>query len=210
MSAFLFSRKSAARLVALLVALPIGLSVSASAQAPAKDDPVRVPANGEPLHIRRIVDIPRHLRAAIDRAECPLLASILATTPAVIFQPSPAHRLMAIVPCNALITYSLVFLFDRTAEAEPRLVMLPVMAPSGGFSATDSPGLITWDPATKTLTAVAENDYCNVRETRHTYRHGQGGLNGFALVKLEHRMQLCDSEAPWQKVWEAQPWPNLD
>jgi hypothetical protein len=201
-------------LLALLVAVStvasLSLSCGASAQPPAKDDPVRVPANGEPLQIRRIADIPRHLRTAIDRAECPLLASILATTPAVIFQPSPAHRLMAIVPCNALITYSLVFLFDRTAEAEPRLVMLPVMSPAGGFSAADTPGLITWDAAAKTLTAVAENDYCNVRETRHTYRHGQGGLNGFALVKVEHRMQLCDTEAPWQVVWEAQPWPTLE
>jgi len=199
-----------ALLVAATTTVSLTLSTTASAQAPARDDPIRVPPNGEPLEIRRIVDIPRQLRAAIDRAQCPLLDSILVETPAVIFQPSPAHRLMAIVPCNALITYSLVFLFDRATQAEPRLVMFPVMAPSGGFSAADSPGLITWDPATKTLTAVAENDYCNVPETRHTYRHGQSGLNGFALVKLEHRIQLCNANSPWQTVWEAQPWPELE
>src|SRR5262249_26126297 len=142
-----------ALLAVVFTALSLALSTTAGAQAPAEDDPIRVPPNGERLQIRRIVDIPRQLRAAIDRAQCPLLDSILVEVPAVIFQPSPAHRLMAIVPCNALVTYSLVFLFDRTTESEPRLVMLPVMAPSGGFSAADSPGLITWDPATKTLTA---------------------------------------------------------
>ena len=35
-------------------------------------------------------------------------------------------------------------------------------------------------------------------------------LNGFALVKAEHRKQACDREAPWQLVWEAGPWPSLD
>jgi len=199
-----------ALLLAVSALISLALTTAAGAQAPAKDDPIRVPPNGAPLEIRRIVDIPRQLHAAIDQAQCPLLDSILVEVPAVIFQPSPAHRLMAIVPCNALVTYSLAFLFDRATQAEPRLVMFPVMAPSGGFSAADTPGLITWDPAAKTLTAVAENDYCNVRETRHTYRHGQGGLNGFALVKLEHRIQLCNTESPWQVVWEAEPWPGLE
>ncbi len=175
-----------------------------------QDDAIRVSTNGEPLRIARIADLPRPLRSAIDRAECPLLDSILAQTPAFVFQPSPAHRVMAVVPCNALITYSLAFVFERTTEAEPRLVMFPVLAPSGGFTAADTPGLITWNAAAKTLTAIVENDYCGVRETRHTYRHGDGSLNGFTLVKLEHRKQMCESEAPWELLWEAQPWPRLE
>jgi hypothetical protein len=202
------SCKQAACLAALLV--PLVLSASAPAQVPVADDPIRLPVDGEPLRIRRIAEFPRRLRTAIDRAQCPLLDSILAQTPAVIFQPSPTHRVMAVVHCNALIAYSLGFVFDRTTETEPRLVMFPVMAPDGGFSASDTPGRINWDAATKTLTAVIESDYCMVPEIKHTYQHGRGDLNGFALVKVEHRRQLCEGEAPWQLVWEAQAWPRLE
>jgi hypothetical protein len=212
MSPFLARCRTTARLAALLAALPLVMSAGGNLQAaPKHQSPaLHVPAGGEPLRVARSADVPRQLRSAIDRAKCQLLDSILAKTPVVIFQPSPEHRVMAVVPCNALVTYSLAFVFERATEAEPKLVMFPIVAASGGFSATDSPGLMTWDPAAKTLTAVAGSDYCTARETRHTYRHGQGDLNGFVLVKAEHRKQLCESEAPWTLVWEAQPWPKLE
>ena len=192
-----------------LILAAICVTLTCNMPVPAQYEAIRLAADGEPVRFARIADIPRPLRAAIDRAECPLLDSILAQTPTVIFQPSSSHRVMAIVPCDALITYSLAFVFERTTEDVPRLVMFPVVAPSGGFTAADSPGLITWDAAAKTLTAIVENDYCGVRETRHTYQYGDGSLNGFTLVKVEHRKQMCESEAPWEPVWEAQPWPRL-
>src|SRR5262249_50299747 len=96
---------------------------------------------------------------------------------------------------------------ERTIEAEPVLMTFPILAASGGFSASDAPGLMSWDADSKTLTAIRVTDYCPARETRHTYRQGLGELNGFALVRVDYRDSRCTApESDGRGVWKASPW----
>jgi hypothetical protein len=197
------------RKLVLVAACTLAAQASAAAQeADARDfDPIQIPSGGRPLRIERIEEIPRQLNAAISRAQCRVEEAVLKETPVVIFRPADGLRVMALVPCQAIVFYSRAFVFDRSIQFEPALMTFPVVAVSGGFSASDSPGLMSWDPDSKTLTAWRGNDYCPARETRHSYRQGLGELNGFALVRVEYRELRCAlPEADWKIVWQAAPW----
>jgi hypothetical protein len=190
--------------IGIIVAALLLLALPARAQ-------LQLPGDGEPLRFSRLADVPRLLVHAVGRDRCQMLDSILRETPVVIFQPSPQHRAMAIVPCNGIVWYSLAFLYDRAMEQPPVPMHFPVAGGSEGFSATDSPGQMTWTPAAKTITALTVSDVCNVPERRHTYRHGTGDLNGFALVKVEQRRLSCEmQQEPWRVLWEAQAWPKAE
>ena len=155
----------------------------------------------------QIETIPRQLKAAIDRANCSVTDSLVAKYPVSIFRPADGRSLMAVVPCFGITPDSRAFLFDRSVEIEPTPMTFPVVAPTGGFSASSQPGLMTWEPQTRTLTAWRGSDICPARELRHTYRQGSGELNGFALSKVEHRRLRCTTpEADWQTLWQSPAW----
>jgi hypothetical protein len=179
----------------------------AAAATPADQDRIQVPSGGRPLVVVRFDAIPRQLRAAIERAKCNITETLLAKYPVLIFRPADGRRVMAITPCFTLTPESRAFLFERSVEQEPTIMTFPVVAATGGISATSQPGLMTWEPRTTTLTAWRGSDVCPAREIRHTYRQGGGDLNGFALSRIEHRQLRCTTpEAEWQTLWQSPIW----
>jgi hypothetical protein len=113
---------------------------------------------------------------------------------------------MALVPCGGISLHHIAFMFDRSIRAEPSLMLFPVMAHGGGFSATEGAGVMKWDPAAKTLIATQTTDLGGSPIARHTYLHGGGQLNGFALVKVERGKQGFNGGEDWQTLWEARAW----
>ncbi len=203
---------STARNVALLTAILVAAQSGGMAQEAIQSafDPIQIPSGGRPLSIERRADIPRQLNAAVGRVQCRLDDDMLKDKPVLIFRPADGYRVMAVVPCQAIVFYSRAFVFEHSIESEPSPMTFPVIAPSGGFSASDMPGLISWDPESKTITAWRGNDYCPAREIRHSYRQGGGELNGFALVRVEYRDVRCGvPEAEWKTAWQASPWNLL-
>ena len=180
---------------------------AATAPPPVDQDAIQVPSGGRPFVVTQPDRIPRQLKAAIDRAHCSLTDSLVAKYPVLIFRPADGRSLMAVVPCSGITPDSRAFVFDRSLEIEPLPMTFPVVAPTGGFSATSQPGLMTWEVQTRTLTAWRGSDICPARELRHTYRQGSGDLNGFALSKVEHRRLRCTTpEADWRTLWQSPVW----
>jgi hypothetical protein len=180
---------------------------AATAPPPADQDTIQVPSGGRPFIVTQIDRIPRQLKAAVDRSNCSLNEALVAKVQVLIFRPADGRRLMATVPCFGITPDSRAFLFDRSVEVEPSWMTFPVVAPTGGFSASSRPGLITWEAQTRTLMAWRGSDVCPARELRHTYRQGSGELNGFALSKVEHRRLRCTTpEADWQTLWQSPAW----
>ena len=178
-----------------------------TAPPPTDHDTIQVPSGGRPFVVTQVDRIPRQLKAAIDRSNCSLADAVVAKYPVLIFRPADGRRLMAMVPCFGITPDSRAFLFDRSVEMEPSLMTFPVVAPTGGFSASSQPGLMIWEAQTRTLTAWRGSDVCPAREFRHTYRQGSGELNGFALSKVEHRRLRCTTpEADWQTLWQSPAW----
>ena len=178
-----------------------------TAPPPTDHDSIQVPSGGRPFVVTQLDRIPRQLKAAIERSNCGLADALVAKYPVLIFRPADGRRLMAMVPCFGITPDSRAFLFDRSVEMEPSLMTFPVVAPTGGFSASSRPGLMTWEARTQTLTAWRGSDVCPARELRHTYRQGSGELNGFALSKVEHRRLRCTTpEADWQTLWQSPAW----
>lgn len=178
-----------------------------TAPPPLDHDTIQVPSGGQPFIVTQVERIPRQLRAAIDRSECTIVEPLVAKYPVLIFRPADGRRLMATVPCLGSTPNSRAFLFDRSVEMEPSLMAFPVVAPSGGFSASSQPGLLIWEAQTRTLVAWRGSDVCPARELRHTYRQGGGELNGFALSKVEHRRLRCATpETDWQTLWQSPVW----
>ena len=170
-------------------------------------DTIQVPSGGRPFIVTQLERIPRQLKAAIDHSNCNLTDALIAKYPVLIFRPADGRRLMAMAPCFGITPDSRAFLFDRSVEMEPSLMTFPVVAPTGGFSASSQPGLMSWEAQTRTLTAWRGSDVCPARELRHTYRQGGGELNGFALSKVEHRQLRCTTpEADWQTLWQSPVW----
>jgi hypothetical protein len=170
-------------------------------------DPIQVPSGGRPLVVTRFEAIPRQLRAAIERANCSVTEALMAKYPVLIFRPADGRRVMAVTPCFSITPDSRAFLFDRSVEQEPTPMTFPVVAPTGGISASNQPGLMLWEPQTMTLTAWRGSDHCPAREVRHTYRQGGGELNGFALSRIEHRQLRCTTpEADWAVLWQSPVW----
>jgi hypothetical protein len=168
---------------------------------------IQVPSGGRALTIARIEDIPKQLGAAVERTQCQVAEHLLTNHPVLIFRPADGYRVMAVVPCHAIVPFSRAFLFEHSLENEPAPMTFPVVAPNGGISASSQPGLIAWDAQTRTLSAWRGNDYCPAREVRHTYRQVGGELNGFALTRIEHRMLRCTApEADWQPLWQSPAW----
>jgi hypothetical protein len=198
------------RRAAVVTAALAVMFVSAHAQQAERPDPLRIPPDGEPWRIERMADIPRQLKQAIDRHRgCRIDEEVLRDLPLAIFRPARALP-MALVPCGAISYYSQAFVFDRGIGREPSLMFFPIAALEGGFTSTEIPGLLSWDPRTSLLVAQRGSDLGGAPIARHTYRHGRSGggeLNGFMLVKVE-RGTCCFAENSWQVVWEAQPWPE--
>jgi hypothetical protein len=168
---------------------------------------IQVPSGGRPLVVTRMDGIPRQLKTAIEQSDCKFLESLLAEHPIMIFRPADGRRVMAVVPCRALVLDSRAFLFQQSMDIEPMPMTFPVVAPTGGISASSQPGLMRWDARTATLTAWRGSDVCPAREIRHTYRQGGGELNGFALSRIEHRQLRCNvREADWQTLWQSPAW----
>ena len=152
-------------------------------------------------------DIPPPLTAAVARTECKIAEYLFASHPVAIFRPADGHRVMAVVPCQAIVPFSRAFLFERTLDVEPIPMTFPVVAPTGGISASSRPGLLHWDPQNGNLSAWRGQDYCPSREIRHIYRQVGGELNGFALTRVEHRQVRCTTtEADWQTLWQSPAW----
>jgi hypothetical protein len=202
------------RMAARRGALAAIVGLLAQTGAPAEEasqpdaDPIQIPSGGRPFTVDRIDDIPRQLNAAIGRVQCRLDADMLKDTPIQIFRPADGLRVMAVVPCRAIVKYSRAFVFDRSIQVEPSPMTFPIIAASGGFSASELPGLMSWNAETRTLTAWRIADHCPAREIRHSYRQGLGELNGFALARVEFRDLRCTTpETDWKTVWQASPWP---
>jgi len=170
-------------------------------------DLIQVPSGGRPLVIARLDSIPRQLRTAIERIKCSTTEVLLAKFPVLIFRPADGRLLMAVVPCFGSVLDSRAFLFEHSVEQEPTLMTFPVLAPTGGISASNRPGLMSWEPQSQTLIAWRGSDRCPAREIRHTYRQGGAELNGFALSRIEHRQLRCATpEADWQMLWQTPIW----
>ena len=193
---------------AALPDLNAGDPLSAITAPPAAEpDSIQVPSGGRPLVVTQIEAIPRQLKAAIDRNNCNVTVPVVAKYPVLIFRPADGRNLMAVVPCFGTTPDSRAFLFDRSVDVEPSPMTFPVVALTGGFSASSQPGLMTWEAQTRTLTAWRGSDNCPAREVRHTYRQGSGELNGFALSKVEHRRLRCTTpESDWQTLWQSPAW----
>ncbi len=114
---------------------------------------LQVPSGGRALAIIRIQDIPQQLDAAAERAKCQVAEHLLTNHPVLIFRPADGYRVMAVVPCHAIVPFSRAFLFEQSLETEPIPMTFPVVAPNGGISASSQPGLMTWDAQTRTLFA---------------------------------------------------------
>jgi hypothetical protein len=170
-------------------------------------DLIQVPSGGRSLVITRFDSVPRQLRTAIERIKCGTTESLMAKFPIVIFRPADGRLLMAVAPCFGSVPDSRAFLFERSAEQEPTLMTFPVLAPTGGISASSRPGLMSWEPHSQTLIAWRGSDHCPAREVRHTYRQGGVELNGFALSRIEHRQLRCTTpEADWRMLWQTPIW----
>jgi hypothetical protein len=207
-------------LAVLLTAAPAATQVAATpdlnpgepptaitAPQPVDQDTIQVPSGGRPFVVTRVDGIPHQLKAAIDRTNCNLTDSLVAKYPVLIFRPADGRRLMAVAPCFGITPDSRAFLFDRSVDLEPLPMTFPVVAPTGGFTASSQPGLMSWEAQTRTLTAWRGSDHCPARELRHTYRQGSGELNGFALSKVEHRLLRCTTpESDWQTLWQSPVW----
>ena len=88
-------------------------------------------------------------------------------------------------------------------------MLFPTIAWPSGFGTTDVLGVLNWDAATKTLTAIRGNDVGGSDETRHTYRYDAGQTNWFTLIRIETRKCCHGTESEgWTPIWEAQPWPK--
>lgn len=177
-----------------------------AAAAQAQDLPQRLPPDGEPRRIARVAEIPPPLREALRQADCRQDDAVLLAFPIELFRPAASARPMAIAPCIGLVLHGRAFVFERDA-GEPRPLAFPVMAFPGRVSASETPGVLAWNPDTKTLVALQGNDVCEGVVARHTYRHDQrrGGddLNGFALVKVERGKLGCyGASENWQVIWE--------
>jgi hypothetical protein len=190
----------------------LALATSAFAQSV---DLLTIPPSGEPWSIQRAADIPTQLQQAIARQRSCRFEDWLADIPIVIFRPTSQSRVMAIVPCGNIIAYSNAFLFERDPRLEPRLMVFPVVAYEGRFTASASAGLLSWNPQTKTLVAYRGNDVGGTPVYRHTYRHNGGGdvnvvglndINGFELVKFERGTLGFGKPENWQTVWEPSAW----
>lgn len=206
------------RVALTIVGATLLLAAVADAQAPI-DDPIvsplaapanesiQVPSAGRAQLVTRVQAVPPVLMAAVARVSCEITDPLLAKYPVSIFRPADGRWVMALVPCSSQVPESRGFMFDRAVDAEPSPMMFPVVAPSGGFTASHLPGLLAWDAQTRTLTAWRGSETCPGRELRHSYRQGGGELNGFALSKVEHRRLRCATpESEWQMLWQAPVW----
>jgi hypothetical protein len=190
------------------LAIVLVASLSAVAQEPTRPALMPVPRDGQPWRIERIADIPAPLKSAIDRTQCRLEDSILHELPIQIFR--PGRPVIAIVPCGSIIFYGRAFVFERDQGIEPKPMLFPTLAAPSGFGNTDTPGVLAWDAATKTLTATRGNDVVGNDETRHTYRYDAGQANWLTLIRIETRKkEIGGSETEWTPIWEAQAWPKL-
>jgi hypothetical protein len=172
----------------------------------------RIPPSGQSWHIERATDLPAPFVAALLRADCRQDDTILFTFPIELFRPSASSRPMMIVPCAGITLSGRAFLLDQDPRAEPQPLAFPMMAFPGRVSASETPGLLSWNPAAKVLVAVQGNDECDGVVARHTYRHderrGGDNLNGFGLAKVERAKLGCfGARENWEVVWEASPPP---
>jgi len=183
----------------LLSAFGLLALLASAAQA---QDP-RIPPDGQPWRIDRAADVPPALAATLKQAECRQTDAMLVTFPIELFRPA-GSRVMAIAPCSGITLYGRAFTFEL---GTPRALAFPVMPFPGRVNASETPGVLAWNPFAKTLVALQGNDVCEGTVTRHTYRHDErhGGddLNGFALVKVERGKLGCNGASEnWQVMWE--------
>jgi hypothetical protein len=186
----------------LLSAFGLLALLASAAQA---QDP-RIPPDGQPWRIDRAADVPPALAAALKQAECRQTDAMLVTFPIELFRPA-GSRVMAIAPCSGITLHGRAFVLDGDTLAAPRALTFPVMPFPGRVNASETPGVLAWNPFAKTLVALQGNDVCEGTVTRHTYRHDErhGGddLNGFALVKVERGKLGCNGASEnWQVIWE--------
>jgi hypothetical protein len=180
------------------------LGLLAFLQASNAQDPLeRIPADGQPWRIERFADVPPALAAALKQADCRQSEAMMVTFPIELFRPAGA-RPMAIAPCSGITLYGRAFMFER---GTPLPLAFPVMPFPGRVNASEMPGVLAWNPFTRTLTALQGNDVCEGTVTRHTYRyderHGGDDLNGFGLVKVERGKLGCNGASEnWQVIWE--------
>jgi hypothetical protein len=169
----------------------------------------RIPPKGSSLRIDRSGDLPATFVTAFKRADCRQDDTMLFTFPIELFRPTPGSRPMMIVPCAGTVLSGRAFLLGEGPRAEPQPMSLPMMALPGRVSASETPGLLSWTPSSRTLVAITGNDECDGAVARHTYRHDErrGGddLNGFALAKVERAKLGCfGARENWEVMWEAQ------
>jgi hypothetical protein len=174
------------------------LSTAAQAQ--------NIPPDGQPLRIERAADVPPALAAALQQAACRQSEAMLVTFPIELFRPT-GSRVMAIAPCIGIVLYGRAFVFGRDTLDAPRALTFPVMPFPGRVNASEQPGVLSWNPYAKTLTALEGNDVCEGTVTRHTYHYDArrvgDDLNGFALARVERGKLGCNGASEnWQVMWE--------
>jgi hypothetical protein len=147
------------------------------------------------------------------RVDCRQDEAMLLAFPIELFRPAAGSSAMAIVPCAGAVLHGRAFLLDRDGHGEPQPLTFPVMAFPGRVNASETPGVLSWNPRTRALVALQGNNECDGVVARHTYRHddrrGGDGLNGFALAKVERGKLGCFGAGEnWQVIWEATAVPR--
>jgi hypothetical protein len=194
-----------ARFRAMAFAAWLAMPTSAVAQTERNFDPIRTLPDGQITRIERIEDIPRQLARAAKR-HCRLDESQLRELSIAVFRPAANARVLALVPCGTIIWYHMAFVFQRV-QNEPDVLGFSVVDAAGGFTVSERPGVMTWDPSTKTLVARGGNDMCTASVARHTYRYAPSQDAMFTLIRVERGQACRGDDAEWTVVWEAQPWP---
>lgn len=194
------------RLKAIVCALLMCATMASNAFAqagPRTDfDPVIIPDGVTEIRYRKSEEIPRQLRNAIGPS-CHYLSRLDDLSIRVV-RPVRGGPLIALVPCDGMITRSIAFSMSRSTA--PKAIEFVVGASPEGFGVTDDPGYLEWHSETQTLTATQFTDVTPGLELRHTYRH-VGGIFPFVLIGIESRPKSFGSpDQPWTPNWEAPNW----
>ena len=101
------------------------------------------------------------------------------------------HRLTADdVPCSGIVLYGRTFVLDPGSPNEPRPLVFPILALAGRVSASETPGILSWNPNARTLGAVQGNDECTSVTRRRPAPSGNYA-HMFSMSADNHRPLDC-------------------
>jgi len=164
---------------------------------------IRLPKGEKRVQIKDPANVPWLIKNVLDRDDCPLDDSIR-------YWPLEVIRLrqdvIALANCRVSVTsWPVLMVFGNTSK-EPRIVDLPRMAASGGFtSGRQQHGYIEWDAEPGVLT-ITEGSDMTCGAVRHVYAYD--GFNPFTLTEIKLSTD-CGQTKGWSTYWRAEAWPSF-